>query len=47
MEVLTIMNSRHLGNIASGSAQKGAALVVGLLLITVMSMIGVSAAKGT
>ncbi len=41
------MNSRHLGNIASGSAQKGAALVVGLLLIMVMSMIGVSAAKGT
>ena len=45
MEVLTIMNSRHLGNMASGPAQKGAALVVGLLVIMVLSMIGVSAAK--
>ncbi len=46
MEVLTIMNSRRMGNMNSGRAQKGAALVVGLLLITVMSMIGVSGAKG-
>ena len=47
MEVLTIMNSRHLGNMASGPAQKGAALVVGLLVIMVLSMIGVSAAKSS
>ena len=46
MEVETIMKIGNSGN-RVGSAQKGAALIVGLLLITILTIIGVSAAKGS
>ncbi len=46
MEVETIMKIESLSNIAGRGTQKGAALVVGLLLITILTIIGVSAAKG-
>ncbi len=39
------MNTRKLRNMAGRGAQKGAALVVGLLLITVLTIVSVSAAQ--
>ena len=41
------MNSISLENQAKRAAQKGAALVVGLLMTTTLSIVGVSAAKGS
>jgi len=40
------MNTRKLNNVAISRTQKGAALVVGLLMVTVLSIVGVNAAKG-
>ena len=40
------MKITKLNNVAISRTQKGAALVVGLLMVTVLSIVGVNAAKG-
>ncbi len=46
MEVNTIMKIENSGIMIGKGTQKGAALIVGLLLITVLTIVAVSAAKG-